>query len=471
MLTLGNNAAEAWRSVRQRSAEEPVLTQWDVWGNRVDRIELTRAWRTAQPLAARFGLVAAGHEPDHVAPLPRVHQFALVYLVHCASEFYTCPLAMSDGAATALKAAGNAQLGARALPHLLSRDPAQHWISGQWMTETSGGSDVSASGTVARLVDGQWRLYGRKWFTSAINANMALALARPEGAGVGADGLALFYLEPRDAKDRWQNISLDRLKRKLGTRELPTAEIHLDGAPAQLVGEAQHGVRAIAPMLNVTRTWNAVCALATMRRAIALATDYAQRRSAFGRPLIEQPLHRATLANLQAQFEAAFHLTFHVAELLGLAQTGQASTAQQGSAAPADAVGETVDWQARRRDRLGSLRMFRRCGLPRRQRHAATAARRTGVSDLGGARPMCSRWIFCVPCAAWDRAAQAPTSCSMRRPRYMRRCRRPIFCPVRGMRANAASFVRACCNRSRINATSSKRTRAVSRPPWPKVSP
>lgn len=328
LLSLGNNAAEAWRSVRQRSAEEPVLTQWDAWGNRVDRIELTRAWRTAQPLAARFGLVAAGHEPDHGAAA-RVHQFALVYLFHCASEFYTCPLAMSDGAATALKAAGNAQLSARALPHLLSRDPAQHWLSGQWMTETGGGSDVSASETVARLVDGQWRLYGRKWFTSAINAQMALTLARPEGAPPGADGLALFYIEPRDAKERWQNITLDRLKHKLGTRELPTAEIHLNGAPAQLVGEAQHGVRAIAPMLNVTRTWNAVCALATMRRAIALATDYARRRNAFGRALIEQPLHRVTLANLQAQFEAAFHLTFHVAELLGLAQTGQASAAQQ----------------------------------------------------------------------------------------------------------------------------------------------
>jgi alkylation response protein AidB-like acyl-CoA dehydrogenase len=236
---------------------------------------------------------------------------------------------MSDGAATVLKALGNAQLSAHALPHLLSRDPAEHWISGQWMTENAGGSDVSASETVAELEQGQWRLHGRKWFTSAINAQMALLLARPAGAAAGADGLALFYIEPRDAEGRWQNITLDRLKDKLGTRQLPTAEIHLDGAPAQLVGDAQHGVRAIAPMLNVTRTWNAVCAVATMRRALALARDYAQRRQAFGRTLIEQPLHRATLANLQAQFEAAFHLAFHVAELLGLAQSGSASSAQQ----------------------------------------------------------------------------------------------------------------------------------------------
>ena len=55
--------------------------------------------------------------------------------------------------------------------------------------------------------------------------------------------------------------ALDRLKDKLGTRELPTAEIHLEGTPAELVGEARHGVRQIAPMLNVTRTLNAIGAL------------------------------------------------------------------------------------------------------------------------------------------------------------------------------------------------------------------
>jgi alkylation response protein AidB-like acyl-CoA dehydrogenase len=321
---LGAYAADAWAAARAHAGAEPLLTQWDAWGNRIDRIELTRAWHAAAPLAARHGLVAAGHETARGAAA-RVHQFALVYLYHCASEFHSCPLAMSDGAATAIKASGNAQLAARALPHLLSRDPAQHWISGQWMTENPGGSDVSNSETTARRVDGQWRLYGRKWFTSAINAQMALALARPEGAPSGADGLALFYLEPCDAQGHWQNIRIDRLKHKLGTRELPTAEIHLDGAPAHLVAGADHGVRAIAPMLNVTRTWNAVCAVATMRRALALAEDYARRRQAFGKPLAEQPLHRATLANLRAQFEAAFHLSFHVAELLGLAQTGEAS--------------------------------------------------------------------------------------------------------------------------------------------------
>src|SRR5262249_38937263 len=307
---------------------EPTLTQWNAWGERVDRIELTPAWLAAQPLAARYGLVAAGHENTH-GIAARVHQFALVYLFHCASEFYTCPLAMTDGAAAALKASGNARLLERALPHFLSRDPAQNWICGQWMTENAGGSDVSATETVAREENGRWRLYGRKWFTSAINAHAALALARPHGAGARAQNSALFYLEPRRSDGRWRSVTIDRLKEKLGTRELPTAEIHLDGAPAELVGEPRHGVRAIAPMLNITRTWNAVGALATMRRAIALARDYSNRRIVFQRPLAEQPLHQDTLAGLQAEFEAAFHLTFFATELLGRATAGQADETQQ----------------------------------------------------------------------------------------------------------------------------------------------
>jgi alkylation response protein AidB-like acyl-CoA dehydrogenase len=232
---------------------------------------------------------------------------------------------MSDGAATALAASGDAGLCARVLPRLLSRDPATLWMSGQWMTETAGGSDVGNTGTVARRdVQGRWRLHGRKWFTSAVIGEMALTLARPEGAGGGADALALFLVETRDAQGRWNGIRIDRLKDKLGTHELPTAEIHLDGTLAEPVGELAHGVRRIAPMLNVTRTWNAVCALATMRRCLALAYDHAARRRAFGKRLLDHPLHRATLASMQAEFEAAFQLVFFVAELLG--RTAHAGT-------------------------------------------------------------------------------------------------------------------------------------------------
>lgn len=325
---LGTHAAQAWRRERERSAREPVLTQWDAQGRRIDRIELTPTWHESREIAARFGLVAAGHE-DTFGEHGRTHQFAMVYLHHVASAFFTCPLAMTDGAATCIAAAANTDLLARAWPRWLSRDPATFWISGQWMTETTGGSDVGNSETVARRdSDGSWRLYGRKWFTSAVHADTALALARIEGAGDGADALTLFYLEPREADGRWRDLVINRLKPKLGTRELPSAETELLGVPAIPVAGPGHGVRTIAPMLNVTRSWNAVCAIATMRQAIALARDYATRRHAFGKRLIDHPLHQTTLGAMQADFEAAFQLTFHVVGLLGRAQHGIADDAQ-----------------------------------------------------------------------------------------------------------------------------------------------
>jgi len=322
LAELGAQAAQAWLEARSRTPQTPHVVQWNAWGERIDRIETTPTWQRGAQLTARYGFVATGHEA-RFGTFARVDQFLRVYLYHVASEFHSCPLAMSDGAATALKASGHRTLCERALPHLLAREASKLWLSGQWMTETAGGSDVGNTGTIARQdVDGRWRLHGRKWFTSAVVGEMALTLARPEGADEGANALALFYVETRDASGAWNGIRIDRLKDKLGTRELPTAEIHLDGTFAQPVGELAHGVRAIAPMLNVTRTWNAVCAVATMRRCLALAFDYARQRRAFGRALIEQPLHRATLAGFDAEFEAAFQLVFFVAELLGRCEHG-----------------------------------------------------------------------------------------------------------------------------------------------------
>lgn len=320
---MGRLSAELYPAQLAGRRDEPSLTQWDGWGNRVDRIELTPLWRRAERIAAEHGVVATAYERAH-GRHSRVHQFALAYLFTPSTDIYSCPLAMTDGAARALLASGNAELIARAVPHLTSRDPARFWTSGQWMTETTGGSDVGGTETVARRDEaGEWRLYGRKWFTSAATSQMALALARPEGNPAGGKGLALFYLEPRDEMGRPRGIRVDRLKEKLGTRALPTAELTLDGAPATPVHGLADGVRHIAPMLNVTRTWNAVSACALMRRGVALALDYAERRTAFGRPLARTPLHVDTLAGVAAEAEGALHLTFRVAALLGQDEAGE----------------------------------------------------------------------------------------------------------------------------------------------------
>ncbi|MGI9065435.1 MAG: acyl-CoA dehydrogenase family protein [Pyrinomonadaceae bacterium] len=316
---------------------EPKLTQWDAWGNRIDTVEVTPLWREAERIAVDYGLVATAYEQRH-GSLSRVHQCALAYLFTPSTDIYSCPLAMTDGAARTLLSSGNQTLIDRALPHLISRNPEDFWTSGQWMTELTGGSDVGLSQTVAKRDNNRetgekgkgdtensslepWLLYGNKWFASAITSQIALTLARPEGNPPGGRGLALFYLELRDESGRLRNIQINRLKDKLGTRKVPTAELTLVGTPAQLVKGPSDGVRNIAPLLNITRLWNGISAVALMRRGLALAFDYARRRAAFGAPLSEKPLHMDTLAGLQAEAEAAFHLAFYVAELTGRAET------------------------------------------------------------------------------------------------------------------------------------------------------
>jgi acyl-CoA dehydrogenase len=308
-------------SLEQRN-DEPQLTQWNAWGQRVDHIELSPLWKKAARIAAEKGIVATAYEKKHGA-LSRVHQFALLYVIDAIWHVYSCPLAMTDGAAKTLLSSGNKALIDRALPRLTSRDPETAWTSGQWMTERTGGSDVAICETVARADGDAFRLYGTKWFSSATTSQMALTLARPEGNPPGGSGLALFYVEVRNADGSMNGIQVNRLKEKLGTRMVPTAELTLDGARAIPVLGLTNGIKNITPMLTITRTWNAVGAISGMRHALALAKDYARRRVAFGAPLAEKPLHLDTLAAVEAEYQGAFLLTFRAVELLGKEENGE----------------------------------------------------------------------------------------------------------------------------------------------------
>ena len=326
---LGERAGgDLYRLQQADRLNEPRLVQWDAWGNRVDTVEVTELWKEAAQIAAKHGLVASAYEDTH-GDRARLAQLALVYVVDASLDVYSCPLAMTDGAARTLIAHGHRALIDRAVPRLTSRDPAKAWTSGQWMTERTGGSDVGLSETEARRVGEGWHLYGTKWFTSAVTSQMALTLARPTGNGPGGSGLALFYLELRDDAGRLQGITVNRLKDKLGTRKVPTAELTLEGTPATPVIGLDGGVRAITPMLNITRFWNSMGAASGMRRAVALARDYAKRRVQFGAALSDKPLHLDTLAGMAAETEGALHLTARAAELLGRLERGTAGDEEQ----------------------------------------------------------------------------------------------------------------------------------------------
>src|SRR4029453_6683354 len=127
----------------------------------------------------------------------------------------------------------------------------------QWMTEKTGGSDVGAATTrAAREADGTWRLWGDKWFCSNANADLALTLARPEGAPAGTRGLGMFLVPARRADGSLNGWTLNRLKDKLGSRSMATGEVTFAGARAWVVGDVAAGFRQMMEMVTVSRLSN-----------------------------------------------------------------------------------------------------------------------------------------------------------------------------------------------------------------------
>ncbi|XP_007445118.1 acyl-CoA dehydrogenase family member 11-like, partial [Python bivittatus] len=288
---------------RECELNPPRLQQFDAWGQRVDQIITCPAWKRMKDISAEESLVAEGYKRRY-SSWSRVHQIAKLYLFIPPSGCYGSPLAMTDGAAKAIESLGIPKPLEEAYAHLTSCDPKTFWTSGQWMTERKGGSDVGGgTETIAReLPDGSYSLHGFKWFTSATDSDMTLTLARIMAADgqikQGSRGLSLFYLKLYE-DGKLNGIKIERLKEKLGTRPLPTAELLLDGARAHLISAEGQGIACIANMLNIARIYNAVSAVGIMRRIVHMARDYATKREAFGKPLKDHPLHMQTLARME----------------------------------------------------------------------------------------------------------------------------------------------------------------------------
>ena len=320
---MGQLAATEWMDLaREAESQEPVHVPFDAWGKRVDEIKISEAWKKFDRISAEEGLIATGYARKE-GELSRVHQFVRHLLFAPSSAYYYCPLAMTDGAARALELFGDDELKRGPLSRLTSTDPKLFWTSGQWMTERAGGSDVSSTATEAKKDGAHYRLYGNKFFTSATTAQMAMALGRIEGHPEGSAGLSLFYVELRGPDGKLRDIRVDRLKDKLGTRALPTAELELLGARARLVGGEGGGVRKISALFNITRMYNSLMAVAAMRRSLQLVRDYSARRVAFGKKLSDQPLHIETVAAMETETAGAFLMTFKLVELLGREETGK----------------------------------------------------------------------------------------------------------------------------------------------------
>ena len=227
------------------------------------------------------------------------------------------------------------------LPRFLSRDPATAILSGQWMTERPGGSDVSLTETRAipteRLktdLGDPYILDGFKWFSSAAEGNMAVALARTGDTAQGSRGLSLFLVPLRMgpySSPLSNGVLMHRLKNKVGTHGVPTAELELHGTRAWLMGPVNEGVKCVAMMLNITRVHSAVHSVGSLQRCLAIARAYARVRTIKGGTTLlrDVPLHVAGLANVAVLYRALAHVTFGAIVLLGKSECGKSTVEEE----------------------------------------------------------------------------------------------------------------------------------------------
>ncbi|KAG9242254.1 very-long-chain acyl-CoA dehydrogenase [Calycina marina] len=307
----------------------------DAFGQRTDELVTSQGWKNLQRMGLKEGIVAIAHE-NEFAEYSRMVQFAKYHIWTGSSAIVTCPSAMQDGAASLLKRhlqSGSLDAATHALfSAVYGRLTARHedaWTSGQWMTERVGGSDVSGTETVATRSptttgnshSDSWLLNGFKWFSSATDAQMSIATAQAPG------GLSAFYVPMRiatssTAKSALNGIQISRLKNKMGTKALPTAELVLKDTRAVLVGKEGEGIRELSTVLNITRIHNAVSAIGLLGRGLAIAKAFALARELPGkgvtRRLGDIPLHVKALADVTIQYRADMLFTFWGVYLLGL---------------------------------------------------------------------------------------------------------------------------------------------------------
>lgn len=313
---VGAAETQAWAAQANRAP--PVFLPFDRFGRRIDEVEFHPAYHQLMALGLEAGVSGAAWT---VTEAGHALHAALMFLMGQADYGVCCPMSMTYAVVPALRA--SPEIAAEWAPRVTACGYDPRFIPaaekraatmGMAMTEKQGGSDVRANTTRAeRQFDGSYVLTGHKWFCSAPMCDGFLTLAY-------ADGGLTCFLVPRWRPDGVRNeIEIQRLKDKLGDRSNASSEIEYRGAWAQRVGDEGRGVRTIIDMVQFTRFDCIIGAATQMRQAVSLAAWHVERRAAFQKKLIDQPLMRAVLADLAIDVEAAVALTFRMAQALDAA--------------------------------------------------------------------------------------------------------------------------------------------------------
>jgi len=299
----------------------PELHTHSPRGDRIDAFEFHPAWHRLLGLLRAEGL--------HALPFSEPRDGAMAarcagYFLHAQLESGSlCPTTMTFASIPVLQREPALFDTLRERLYSRSHDPRDlpyphktSMLIGMGMTEKQGGSDVRSNRTEAAPLDAgrtgrgaAYRLTGHKWFFSAPQCDAHLVLARSGDS----DALSCFFV-PRFAPDGTKNaIHVQRLKDKLGNRSNASAEVEFFDAYGVMIGDEGRGVPTLIEMANTTRVDCVIGSAALMRAALVQAIHHARHRSAFGRPLIAQPLMQNVLADLALESEAATSLFMQLA--------------------------------------------------------------------------------------------------------------------------------------------------------------
>jgi alkylation response protein AidB-like acyl-CoA dehydrogenase len=320
--TFGPMVAGRLRELAERSSRTenaPRLVRRDPYDRRVDEIELPGATRDALRIVhGEMGLGAVLGDPF-------IH-YAMVYLLTQNGEAgVACSLACTDGLVRALDALGSSEAHQAAIDAVRDSSPGAYRHGAQFVTEIQGGSDVPANRVRAERDGPVFRIHGQKWFCSNINADWFLVTARPGDA----DTVGLFLVPAYEGMvgpqsgdgGRRNGYTIDRLKDKLGTRELATAEVTFDGAVAWPVGPLERGIaNLLRYVLTPSRVACVLFAAGALRRAERIVDEYIRFREAFGQPIGRFPLVARQVESIRAAREGALVVGF---ELIRLWETAE----------------------------------------------------------------------------------------------------------------------------------------------------
>ena len=324
---LGGLAATEMDDLSQKADKNaPVLRRRDQFGNEANRVDFHPAYWELMDIAARsemFYLKYHPEAPDGYQGSRHSLGFALGQLYAMSELGQYCPHCMTDGAAYLIEQFGSEEQKKRLLPRLGARKAEEAYSGAMFLTEKSGGSDVGANLCRAERQEGdRYLLEGEKWFCSNVNADVIMALARTGPLEKGTRGLSLFLVEKHLSGGQRNPMEIVRLKDKMGVRSMATGEVRFRDTVGLRLGEEGQGFKIMAQMINISRNYNSVAALAGSRRALVEAWQYLNHRLTFGKRAVEHALVREKFFELGAEYLGTFMLVWRGLRAMDAAEAG-----------------------------------------------------------------------------------------------------------------------------------------------------